>query len=183
MILAEQSTSLLHLDEFDEDQDGWFWDIVTRRLMIEIHCEALYGGEDFSVEPPTSGAVVVRADWLRPKGDRWQVRCQWLRLWSQARGWLPGVPALKGMVASPACLGAARNTRPGPNRRSGSVDDQRMTCQRWPRTTSRAGRGHAHALTRRQWLLRRLPGQRASCCRPAILGGGSTFQARELQFG
>ena len=34
------------------------------------------------------------------------VQCS--RLWSLARGRLPGVPALQGMVASLACLGAAR---------------------------------------------------------------------------
>src|SRR2546423_466978 len=38
------------------------------------------------------------------------------------------------MVASPTCPGAARRTRPGPNRRSGSADDQAVTCQRRPRT-------------------------------------------------
>ncbi|MFD7864077.1 hypothetical protein [Streptomyces sp. NPDC059783] len=52
VVLAGQSTFLLSMDEFSDDQHGWFWDLVTRRLVIEIHYESLYGGENFSVTPP-----------------------------------------------------------------------------------------------------------------------------------
>ncbi|WP_392842866.1 hypothetical protein [Streptomyces sp. LN500] len=52
VVLAGQSTFLLSLDEFSEDQHGWFWDLITRRLVIEICYESLYGGENFSVAPP-----------------------------------------------------------------------------------------------------------------------------------
>lgn len=49
VILAGQSTYLIHLDEFDDAQHGWFWDLINRRLMVEVHYESLYGGEDFNV--------------------------------------------------------------------------------------------------------------------------------------
>ncbi|MFF8915700.1 hypothetical protein ACF08M_20855 [Streptomyces sp. NPDC015032] len=51
-VLAGQSAFLLHLDEFSENQHGWFWDLITRRLVIEIRYESLYGGEDFRATPP-----------------------------------------------------------------------------------------------------------------------------------
>ncbi|WP_371550021.1 hypothetical protein OG266_32365 [Streptomyces sp. NBC_00554] len=47
VILAGQSSFLLHLEGFRDDEHGWFWDLVTRRLVIEIHYESLYGGENF----------------------------------------------------------------------------------------------------------------------------------------
>ncbi|MFD5748988.1 hypothetical protein [Streptomyces sp. NPDC127033] len=52
-VLAGQSAFLLHLDEFREDQDGWFWELITRRLVIEIRYESLYGGEGFRAAPPS----------------------------------------------------------------------------------------------------------------------------------
>ncbi|MFJ6432133.1 hypothetical protein [Streptomyces sp. NPDC091416] len=52
VVLAGQSTFLLSVDEFSDDQHGWFWDLVTRRLMIEVRYESLYGGENFVVTPP-----------------------------------------------------------------------------------------------------------------------------------
>lgn len=52
VVLAGQSTFLLSLDEFSEDQHGWFWELVTRRLVIEVRYESLYGGENFMVKPP-----------------------------------------------------------------------------------------------------------------------------------
>ncbi|MFD4623527.1 hypothetical protein [Streptomyces sp. NPDC058475] len=52
LMLPGQSTWLLRLDEFSSDQHDWFWDLITRRLVIEIHYESLYGGEDFSVTAP-----------------------------------------------------------------------------------------------------------------------------------
>lgn len=52
VVLAGQSTFLLSLDEFSDDQHGWFWELVTRRLVIEIRYESLYGGENFMVTPP-----------------------------------------------------------------------------------------------------------------------------------
>ncbi|MFE4961168.1 hypothetical protein ACFRCW_46640 [Streptomyces sp. NPDC056653] len=52
VVLAGQSTFLLSLDEYSDAQHGWFWDLITRRLVIEICYESLYGGENFSVTPP-----------------------------------------------------------------------------------------------------------------------------------
>ncbi|WP_405932568.1 hypothetical protein [Streptomyces sp. NBC_00827] len=52
VVLAGQSAFLLHLDEFSEDEHGWFWELITQRLVIEIHYESLYGGEHFKAAPP-----------------------------------------------------------------------------------------------------------------------------------
>ncbi|WP_406014875.1 hypothetical protein OG520_26530 [Streptomyces sp. NBC_00984] len=52
VVLAGQTIFLLSLDEFSDDEHGWFWDLITRRLVIEIRYESLYGGEDLSVTPP-----------------------------------------------------------------------------------------------------------------------------------
>ncbi|WP_224756140.1 hypothetical protein [Streptomyces sp. col6] len=52
VVLAGQSAFLLSLDEFSDDQHAWFWDLVTRRLVIEVGYESLYGGENFTVTPP-----------------------------------------------------------------------------------------------------------------------------------
>ncbi|WP_260255731.1 hypothetical protein [Streptomyces sp. 840.1] len=52
VVLAGQTVFLLSLDEFSDDEHGWFWDLITRRLVIEIRYESLYGGEDLSVIPP-----------------------------------------------------------------------------------------------------------------------------------
>ncbi|MFD4620340.1 hypothetical protein [Streptomyces sp. NPDC058475] len=53
VVLAGQSTFLLHFDEeFNESEHHDFWDLITRRLVIEIHYESLYGGEDFKASPP-----------------------------------------------------------------------------------------------------------------------------------
>ncbi|MFI6702406.1 hypothetical protein ACIBJC_26195 [Streptomyces sp. NPDC050509] len=52
VVLAGQTVVLLSLDEFSNDQHGWFWELITRRLVIEIRYESLYGGENFSVTPP-----------------------------------------------------------------------------------------------------------------------------------
>ncbi|MEU1345613.1 hypothetical protein [Streptomyces sp. NPDC005795] len=52
VVLAGQSTFLLCMDGFSDDQHGWFWDLIARRLVIEIRYESLYGGENFSVTPP-----------------------------------------------------------------------------------------------------------------------------------
>ncbi|AJP02931.1 hypothetical protein TU94_17060 [Streptomyces cyaneogriseus subsp. noncyanogenus] len=51
-MLPGRSTWLLSLDEYSEDEHDWFWDLITRRLVIEIFYESLYGGENFSVTPP-----------------------------------------------------------------------------------------------------------------------------------
>jgi len=54
VVLAGQSVFLLLLQPFSADADGWFWELATRRLMIEIHYESLYGGENFTALPPQS---------------------------------------------------------------------------------------------------------------------------------
>ncbi|MFD4527153.1 hypothetical protein ACFWP7_25095 [Streptomyces sp. NPDC058470] len=48
-LLAGQSVFLIHLEQFSEDEHGWFSDLIAQRLVIEIHYESLYGGEDFEV--------------------------------------------------------------------------------------------------------------------------------------
>lgn len=50
--LAGQCEYLLHLDEFEEDRHGAFWDLITERLRIEIHYDSLYGGENYRAVPP-----------------------------------------------------------------------------------------------------------------------------------
>ncbi|WP_211280152.1 hypothetical protein [Streptomyces lushanensis] len=52
VVLAGQSAFLLHLDECGEDERDWFWELITRRLVIEIRYESLYGGENFKTAPP-----------------------------------------------------------------------------------------------------------------------------------
>ncbi|KAF4406666.1 MULTISPECIES: hypothetical protein [Streptomyces] len=53
VVLAGQSVYLLHIDEeFDGTVHGDFWELITRRLEIEIRYESLYGGENFRVRPP-----------------------------------------------------------------------------------------------------------------------------------
>lgn len=52
VLLAGQSTFLLVLDEYVDGEHDWFWELLTRRLVIEIHYESLYGGEDFRASPP-----------------------------------------------------------------------------------------------------------------------------------
>ncbi|MFG3530714.1 hypothetical protein ACGF8B_28870 [Streptomyces sp. NPDC047917] len=52
VVLAGQSTCLLSLAGFGEDENDWFWDLITRRLVIEIVYESLYGGANFAVTPP-----------------------------------------------------------------------------------------------------------------------------------
>ncbi|MFC9846126.1 hypothetical protein ACFWFF_22640 [Streptomyces sp. NPDC060223] len=43
---------LLQIQPFSEAEHSWFWDLVTRRLLIEITYESLYGGENFTAMPP-----------------------------------------------------------------------------------------------------------------------------------
>ncbi|MER5845986.1 hypothetical protein ABT126_02510 [Streptomyces sp. NPDC002012] len=52
VVLAGQTIFLLSLDEFSDDEHGWFWDLITRRMVIEVRYESLYGGEGLSVTPP-----------------------------------------------------------------------------------------------------------------------------------
>ena len=52
VVLAGQSVFLLRMEPYSEDEHSWFWDLVTRRLMIEVTYESLYGGENFTALPP-----------------------------------------------------------------------------------------------------------------------------------
>lgn len=52
VVPAGLSAFLLSLDEFSDNQHGWFWDLVTRRLVVEVRYESLYGGENVMVTPP-----------------------------------------------------------------------------------------------------------------------------------
>ncbi|MFJ2826285.1 hypothetical protein ACIPC1_01505 [Streptomyces sp. NPDC087263] len=47
VILAGQTSFLLHVETFRDDEHDGFWELVTQRLVIEIHYESLYGGENF----------------------------------------------------------------------------------------------------------------------------------------
>ena len=51
-LLAGQSVFLIHLEQFRDDEHDWFWDLIAQRLVIEIHYESLYGGENFKAIPP-----------------------------------------------------------------------------------------------------------------------------------
>ncbi|MFF7982254.1 hypothetical protein ACFZDK_24520 [Streptomyces sp. NPDC007901] len=48
-ILIGQKTYLLHIDDYNEEEHRWFWELISRRMFIEIHYESLYGGEGFTV--------------------------------------------------------------------------------------------------------------------------------------
>ncbi|MEV4657811.1 hypothetical protein [Micromonospora sp. NPDC049301] len=39
---------LLHLDNYDRNRDEWFWDLIRRRLLVQVHYDSIYGGEQFS---------------------------------------------------------------------------------------------------------------------------------------
>ncbi|WP_406168026.1 hypothetical protein [Streptomyces sp. NBC_00996] len=54
VVLAGQSTFLFYLEHFSEDEHDWFWDLVARRLVVEVTYESLYGGENFKAVPPRS---------------------------------------------------------------------------------------------------------------------------------
>ncbi|MFF0190801.1 hypothetical protein [Streptomyces sp. NPDC005244] len=47
-----QSVLLVYLEEFREEDHLWFWELITRRLVIEVGYESLYGGEKFLAAPP-----------------------------------------------------------------------------------------------------------------------------------
>ncbi|GAB2863059.1 hypothetical protein GCM10027176_76140 [Actinoallomurus bryophytorum] len=54
-ILVGQTSFLLHLDDYVDEEHDWFWKLISQRIDIEIHYESLYGGEDYRVElPPLS---------------------------------------------------------------------------------------------------------------------------------
>ncbi len=38
---------LLSIDDYDPDRHAEFWDLVRRRLSVEIHYDSLYGGEGY----------------------------------------------------------------------------------------------------------------------------------------
>ncbi|MGY1498759.1 hypothetical protein ACW4TU_19545 [Streptomyces sp. QTS52] len=48
-LLMGQKCYLLHIDDFDEEEHRWFWELIARRMLIEIRYESLYGGENFAV--------------------------------------------------------------------------------------------------------------------------------------
>ncbi|MFI6440942.1 hypothetical protein [Streptomyces sp. NPDC050759] len=48
-ILIGQKIHLLHIDDYNDEEHRWFWDLITQRMFIEIRYESLYGGEDFVV--------------------------------------------------------------------------------------------------------------------------------------
>ncbi|WP_189190504.1 hypothetical protein [Streptomyces albiflavescens] len=54
VVVAGQSIFLFYLEHFSEDEHDWFWDLVARRLVVEVTYESLYGGENFKAVPPTS---------------------------------------------------------------------------------------------------------------------------------
>ncbi|MEU9287936.1 hypothetical protein AB0D57_25345 [Streptomyces sp. NPDC048275] len=48
-LLVGQKSYLLHVDGFSEDEHRWFWELISRRMLIEVRYESLYGGENFAV--------------------------------------------------------------------------------------------------------------------------------------
>ncbi|MET8132250.1 MULTISPECIES: hypothetical protein [unclassified Streptomyces] len=48
-LVPGQKSYLLHIDECNGDEPRWFWELISQRMLIEIHYESLYGGEDFIV--------------------------------------------------------------------------------------------------------------------------------------
>ena len=38
---------LLYVDAYDYEADVWFWDLIRRRLRIEVRYDSLYGGEAY----------------------------------------------------------------------------------------------------------------------------------------
>ncbi|MPY55186.1 hypothetical protein [Streptomyces acidicola] len=49
VVLNGEQTFLVRFDSDDPDRLERFWDIVGRRLVIDIHYESVYGGEGFTV--------------------------------------------------------------------------------------------------------------------------------------
>lgn len=49
VVLIGQKIYLLHIDDYNEEEHRWFWELISQRISIEIHYESLYGGEDFVV--------------------------------------------------------------------------------------------------------------------------------------
>jgi hypothetical protein len=45
VIPAGYNEFLLYLDKYDRSRDEWFWDLIRRRLLLEIRYESIYGGE------------------------------------------------------------------------------------------------------------------------------------------
>ncbi|MFD7797271.1 hypothetical protein [Streptomyces sp. NPDC059759] len=54
VVLAGQSIFLFHLEHFQESEHRWFWELVTRRMIVEVIYESLYGGESFKAVPPVT---------------------------------------------------------------------------------------------------------------------------------
>ncbi|MGI5473137.1 hypothetical protein [Streptomyces sp. CA-132043] len=48
-VLVGQKVFLMHIDDFDGDEHGWFWDLIAQRMLIDIRYESLYGGENYRV--------------------------------------------------------------------------------------------------------------------------------------
>ncbi|MFI1730204.1 hypothetical protein ACH40E_13395 [Streptomyces acidicola] len=49
VVLNGEQTFLVRFDSDDPDRLERFWDIVGRRLVIDVHYESVYGGEGFTV--------------------------------------------------------------------------------------------------------------------------------------
>ncbi len=48
-ISAGFESFVMSLDTFDRQEHAWFWELIRRRIQLEVHYESLYGGEDFTI--------------------------------------------------------------------------------------------------------------------------------------
>jgi hypothetical protein len=47
-LAAGYNELLMSLDNYERSRDEWFWELLRRRLVVEVRYESLYGGEQFS---------------------------------------------------------------------------------------------------------------------------------------
>ncbi|MER6011859.1 hypothetical protein [Streptomyces bluensis] len=55
VVLNGQQTFLVRFDSDDPDRLERFWELVSRRLVIDVHYESVYGGEGFTVSSLPAG--------------------------------------------------------------------------------------------------------------------------------
>ncbi|WP_426512000.1 hypothetical protein ACPPVO_16050 [Dactylosporangium sp. McL0621] len=47
-LAAGYNELFMALDDYERSRDEWFWELLRRRLVVEVRYESLYGGEQFS---------------------------------------------------------------------------------------------------------------------------------------
>jgi hypothetical protein len=60
---------LIFINDFDEERDGWFWNLIASRLGFEIRYESIYGGEGLgeAIQPEEVLAQAREVRELSPK--------------------------------------------------------------------------------------------------------------------